>query len=129
MPLYWIIDSRARLMTAVAEGGVTKAEAIAYLDVMVASGACGYRRLFNGSRGEPAMEASDIMELAVRMRTMQQHGPIGPLAIVMPRDKYGPFARMLGILSVPERPLRVFIDAAAAQAWLDEPAVRDWSAS
>ena len=84
MPLHWTIDSRARLMTAVAEGSVTKAEVVAYLDVMAASGAGRYRRLFDGSRGEPAMGPEDIMELAVRMRAMQQSSAPGPLAVVMP---------------------------------------------
>ena len=127
MPLYWTIDSRERLMTAVAEGGVSKEEANAYLDAMAGARAGSYRRLFDGSGGVPLMDAGDIMELAVRMRDMQQHGEPGPLAVVMPRDKYELFARMLGILAVPDRPIRFFGDPAAARAWLDEPAVRDWS--
>jgi hypothetical protein len=61
------------------------------------------------------------------MRGMQQLGQAGPLAIVMPREKYETFARMLGILAVPDRPMRFFTDAAAARAWLDEPDVRGWS--
>ena len=126
MPLYWVIDSRERLMTAVAEGGVTKEEANAYLDAMAGAGADGYRRLFDGSGGEPLMEDHDIMGLAVRMRGMQQLGQPGPLAIVMPRDKHERFARMLGVLAVPNRPISFFSDAAAARVWLDEPRVREW---
>jgi hypothetical protein len=61
------------------------------------------------------------------MRGMQQLGLAGPLAIIMPREKYDQFARMLGILAVPERPMRFFTDAAAARAWLDEPEIRNWS--
>ena len=127
MPLYWVIDSRARLMTAVAEGGVSKEEANAYLDAMAGARAGSYRRLFDGSEGEPLMNDGDIMELAVRMRGMQQGGQPGPLAIVMPRAKHEQFARMLGILAVPHRPIRFFSDPAAARAWLDEPEVREWS--
>src|SRR5688572_21599668 len=98
MPLYWVIDSRERMMTAVAEGGVSKEEANAYLDAMAGARAGGYRRLFDGSAGEPLMDDGDIMALAVRMRGMQQGGQPGPLAVVMPRDKHEQFARMLGIL-------------------------------
>lgn len=127
MPLYWTIDSRERLMTAVADGRVTRDEANDYLDAMVGAGASGYRRLFDGSHGEPAMTDEDIMGLAVRMRTMQQSGDPGPLAVVMPRDKYDKFARMLGILAIPQRPIRFFTDVAEARGWLDEPDVRDWS--
>jgi hypothetical protein len=127
MALYWVIDSRERLMTAVAEGGVSKEEANAYLDAMVGARAGGYRRLFDGSEGEPLMDDEDIMGLAVRMRGMQQRGQPGPLAIVMPRAKHEQFARMLGILAVPDRPMRFFSDAVAARAWLDEPEVRGWT--
>lgn len=127
MPLYWVIDSRERLMTAVAEGGVTKEEANAYLDAMAGAGAGCYRRLFDGGGGEPLMDDHDIMGLAARMRGMQQLGQPGPLAVVMPRDKHERFARVLGVLAVPDRPMRFFSDAAAARAWLDEPTVREWS--
>jgi hypothetical protein len=129
MPLYWTIDSRERLMTAVADGGVGKEEANAYLDAMVGAQAGGYRRLFDGSHGEPLMSQQDIMELAVRMRGIQELQEPGPLAIVMPGDKYDQFARMLGILAVPDRPMRFFGDPETALAWLDEPEIRDWPLS
>jgi hypothetical protein len=127
MPLHWVINSRERLMTIVAEGLVRKDEANTYLDVMVGARAGGYRRLFDGSHGEPDLTQDDIMELAVRMRGIQQLGRPGPLAIVMPRDKYDQFARMLGILAVPERPMQFFSDVEAARAWLEEPEIRAWS--
>jgi hypothetical protein len=127
MPLYWVIDSRERLMTAVAEGAVSREEANAYLDAMAGANAGTWRRLFDGSHGEPMMDEQDIMGLAVRMRGMQEQGQAGPLAIVMPRAKHGQFARMLGILAVPDRPMRFFSDPVAARAWLDEPEVREWS--
>ncbi len=127
MALHWVIDSRERLMTAVAEGMVNREEASAYLDAMTGANAGTYRKLFDGSRGEPAMDADDIMSLAVRMRDMQQRGQSGPLAIVMPRNRQGQFARMLGILAIPDRPMRFFSDAEEARRWLDEPAIREWS--
>jgi hypothetical protein len=126
MPLYWTIDSRERLMTAVAEGGVAKEEADAYLDAMIGARAGPYRRLFDGSHGEPLMSAEDIMAIAVRMRSIQELMPSGPLAIVMPAALYQQFARMLGILAIPERPMRFFADSAAARAWLNEPNIRHW---
>lgn len=126
MPLYWTIDSRERLMTAVAEGGVRKEEAEAYLEAMAGAKAGAYRRLFDGSHGEPLMSDQDLMELAVRMRGIQELGKSGPLAVVMPGDKYEKFARMLGILAIPQRPLRFFGDPQAARTWLEEPEIRDW---
>jgi hypothetical protein len=126
MPLYWVIDSRERLVTGVAEGGVRRDEMESYLDAIAGAGAGNYRKLFDGSGGEPLMSSDDIMSLAARMRGMQQLGLTGPLAIIMPRDKYDQFARMLGILAVPDRPMQFFSDQAAARAWLDEPQVRGW---
>ena len=73
------------------------------------------------------MSADEIMSVAVRMRGMQQSGLAGPLAIVMPRERYDQFARLLGILAVPERPMQFFRDAESAQTWLDQPEVRSWS--
>jgi len=127
MPLYWMIDSRERLMTAVAEGAVDREEADAYLDAMAGAKAGNYRRLFDGSRGEPMMNEEDIMGLAVRMRGMQELGQAGPLAVVMPRTRHEQFARMLGILAIPDRPMRFFSDVDAARAWLEEAEVREWS--
>lgn len=127
MPLYWVIDSRERLITAVAEGNVRREEMDAYLDAMAGARAGNYRKLFDGSRCEAQMSADDIMAVAVRIRGMQQLGQAGPLAIVMPRDKYQQFARMLGILAVPDRPMQFFRDADSARAWLDEPEIRGWS--
>jgi hypothetical protein len=128
MTLYWVIDSRERLVTGVAEGGVRRDEVEAYLDAIAGAGAGTYRKLFDGGRGEPEMSPDDIMALAVRMRGMQQLGLTGPLAIIMPRDKYDQFARMLGILAVPDRPMEFFSDRDAARAWLDSPGIRDWPA-
>jgi hypothetical protein len=125
MPLYWTIDSRERLMTAVADGGVTKNEVTAYLRAMVGAGAGGYRRLFDGSQGEPLMSDDEIMDLVVEMRRIQTLGEPGPLAVVMPRDKFDQFARVLGVLAVPRRPLQFFADAQSARAWLDQPGVRN----
>jgi hypothetical protein len=128
MPIHWTIDPEQRLMTAVADGEVRRGEAMAYLDAMSAARAGGYRRLFDGSRGEPLMNADEIMELAARMRDIQQEEAPGPLAVVMPANKYAQFSRMLGILSVPKRPMRFFASAIAARAWLEAPDVRDWVA-
>ena len=113
-------------MTAVADGGAHGVEVGHGLILAHAADATGYRKLFDGSRGEPLMSAGEIMEVAVRMRDLQQHGVSGPLAVVIPGEKYPQFARMLGILSIPKRPIRFFSNVAEARAWLEEPDVRDW---
>jgi hypothetical protein len=128
MPLYWTIDSRERLMTAVADGGVGKDDALAYLRAMIGAQAGTYRRLFDATRGEPLMNADEIMELVVEVRRLQELFAPGPLAIVMPRERFEQFARLLGALAVPKRPLQFFTDPEAGRAWLDQPDVRNWSA-
>jgi hypothetical protein len=127
MPLYWTIDSRERLMTAVADGGVGKDDALAYLRAMIGAQAGSYRRLFDATRGEPLMNADEIMELVVEVRRLQALFAPGPLAVVMPRERFEQFARLLGALAVPERPLQFFTDPEAGRAWLDQPDIRNWS--
>ena len=59
------------------------------------------------TRGEPLMNADEIMELVVEVRRLQELFAPGPLAIVMPRERFEQFARLLGALAVPKRPLPV----------------------
>lgn len=125
MPLYWTIDSKDRLMTAVAEGGVERQEMETFLDVVVGAQADSYRKLFDGSHGEAAMGLDDILALGVRMRGMHSVHQPGPLAVVVPPE-HAKYARVLGMLAAARRPMRIFTDPASARAWLDEPGVRDW---
>jgi hypothetical protein len=73
------------------------------------------------------MSAEDVMELAVEVRRAQALIAPGPLAIVMQRERFEQFARLLGVLAIPRRPLQFFIDPKAGRAWLDQPDVRNWS--
>ena len=65
------------------------------------------------------MGPMDVLHLGVRMRALQAGSDaLGPLAVVIPDDKFPLLARVLGILAVPKRPLRVFSDVRKARAWL-----------
>ena len=77
MPLTWTIDPDQRLVTAVAEGEVTRACFEAYLDAIDQADALGYRKLFDGTRGAISMEREDVLALGVRMRTSHATGPMG----------------------------------------------------
>ena len=59
MPLHWTIDPQQKLVTAVAEGDVTRVEFEAFLDDMSRAGADTYRKLFDGGRGGTHMGAED----------------------------------------------------------------------
>lgn len=124
MPLHWTIDSKARLLTMVADGAVEPAELHRLLDVVADLKLGGYRKLFDGSRGESHMTGAEQLAIGVRFRKLHAETPrLGPLAVVVRDERYPLVARVLGILAVPKRPIRVFTDLAKARAWLDSPAI------
>ena len=106
MPLHWIIDPDKKLVTAVAEGDVTRIEFDAFLDDMSLAGADAYRKLFDGKRGGTRMGAEDMLALGARMRASHADGPIGPLAVVVPEEHVETIDRVLGMLAAAERPMR-----------------------
>ena len=118
MPIYWTIDSKPQLVVVTAEGDVTLTDAEEYLDAIDGGGALGYRKLYDGSGGDVAMNHDEIMAIAARFRSYH-HRPIGALAIMLPHDKAEPVARMLGILASADRPLKLFTSLAPARRWID----------
>lgn len=125
MPVHWTIDSEARIFEVTCMGVVEADEIHQMLDVLVGSNALGYRKLFDGSQADTSMGALDVLHIGVRMRTLHGGGaPLGPLAVVIPADKYLLLSRVLGILASPRRPMRIFSEAERARKWLESAAVR-----
>jgi len=121
MTLVWSIDPEKRLMTAEADGEVTRADMDGYLDAMAAGGAMAFRKLFDGSRGETAMTGEDMLALGVRIRGYQEsQGEMGPLAIVLALDKMELVRRVVGMLAIADRPMKVFTSLSEARRWIDE---------
>lgn len=118
MPMHWAVDSKERLFTIVAEGDVTRADFDACLDTMDRAKLYGYRKLFDGARADTRMGQDDILAIGVRMRVAHAKEHMGPLAIVVPRDKTELIARVLGMLAAAKRPMRVFDEVGPARAWL-----------
>lgn len=125
MPLHWTINSRLRIFVATCDGNVDLAEVNVMLDAVVGANGLAYRKLFDATNGDTQMSAIDILSIGVRMRALQdgdrEHGP---LAIVVPDDRFAMISRLLGILAAARRPMRVFNDAEKARKWLDSPAIR-----
>jgi hypothetical protein len=44
---------------------------------------------------------------------------VGPLAVVVPEDKFDLIARVLGALAAADRPMRLFTDLRPARRWID----------
>ena len=119
MPLYWKIDPADRLMVVTAEGMVVREEVDRMLDDMVAQRALGYRKLFDGTDGDTAMDPTELLALGSRMRTLHRRGTMGPLAVIVPAGKWEIIARVLGMLAAARRPMKVFQNAGSARRWLD----------
>lgn len=118
MPLHWTIDSKARLLTVVAESDVTPAEFESYLDVIDQAGLHTYRKLLDGIDADTSMGPEHILAMGVRMRTSHQVQPVGPLAVAVAEDKVAMFSRVLGMLAAATRPMRVFHEAGPTRDWI-----------
>jgi len=119
MSLNWTIDSREQLFTVIADGDVSRDEIEACLDAMDGSGAMTYRKLFDGTLGDTSMTPFDLLAVGARMRHYHTLGPVGPLAVVVPAQKYELVANILGMLAAADRPMRIFTNVKPARRWLE----------
>lgn len=119
MPLYWIIDSRAELVSAVAEGDVPLSDAMAFLRALSGAKVTGYRKLFDGRNGTSSMSAQELLVVTAEIRSHHSMGKIGALAIIANPDQTEPFARVLGALAMADRPMKLFDSPTRARNWLD----------
>jgi hypothetical protein len=119
MPLYWIIDSRAELVSAVAEGDVPLSDAMAFLRALSGAKVTGYRKLFDGRNGTSSMSAQELLMVTAEIRSHHSLGKVGALAIIADPDQTEPFARVLGALALADRPMKLFDSPTRARNWLD----------
>ena len=124
MALHWTVKSEERLFEVICDGMVEAWEVHKMLDVLIGAEALGYRKLFDGSRGDTAMAPLEILNLGVRMRALHAGIVPGPLAVVIPEEKYLLLSRVLGMLASARRPMRIFSDLQKARIWLDSPSIR-----
>ena len=119
MPLYWTIDSKARLFTGVAEGNVSLNDAIDLLDAMAGAKAMTYRKLFDSRAATPSMSADELLSLCARIRSHHDQGMMGALALVATPEQTMAFARLLGALASARRPIKVFENPRQARNWIE----------
>ncbi|GEP53337.1 hypothetical protein RSO01_05030 [Reyranella soli] len=120
MPLYWTIDSKARLFTGVAEGNVTLTDAVDLLEAMAGAKAMAYRKLFDGRAAAPTMTPDEMLSLCARIRDYHDQGMMGALALVATPEQTMVFARLLGALASAKRPIRVFTTPRQARNWIED---------
>jgi hypothetical protein len=119
MPLYWTIDSKARLFTGVAEGSVSLNDAIDLLDAMAGAKAMNYRKLFDGRAATPTMTPDELLSLCANIRSYHDRGMMGALALIAPAEQTMVFARLLGALASAKRPIKVFENPRQARNWIE----------
>jgi hypothetical protein len=122
MPLYWTIDSKARLFTAVAEGNVSLNDAIDLLDAMAGAKAMAYRKLFDGRAAMPTMTPDEMLSLCANIRSYHDRGMMGALAIIATPEQTMLFARLLGALASAKRPIKMFENPRQARNWIEDVA-------
>ena len=119
MPLYWTIDSKARLFTGVGEGEVTLPDSMSLLEVLAGAKALSYRKLFDGRAVQAAMTGEELLVVCARIRSYHEQGPVGAVAMVGTPQQTVHFSRLLGALASAARPMKVFISVRQARNWLD----------
>ncbi|MBY0320716.1 MAG: hypothetical protein K2X72_18475 [Reyranella sp.] len=118
MPLYWMIDSRAELVSAEAEGDVSLDDAMSFLRALSGAKVTHYRKLFDGRNGTSSMTAQELLVITAEIRSHHSLGKMGALAIVSKPEQTEPFARVLGALALADRPMRMFDSPTRARNWL-----------
>ena len=68
MPLYWTIDSKERLFTAVGEGDVALADALSLLEALAGARALLYRKLFDGRAVQSTMTGDELLAVRAKIR-------------------------------------------------------------
>ena len=88
MALHWTIDSRTKLLVAVADCAVALSDLDRLLDIVVGARIVDYRKLFDGRLGEARMGETELLSVGVRLRSLHAAAGagLGPLALVV-RDE------------------------------------------
>ena len=110
MPLFWTIDSKARMFTAEADGPVTLADALELLEAMVGAKALSYRKVLDGRRATSAMTPDEILQVCVKIRSYHDQPDLGAVAIVGTPEQT--------VIAAGNRPFKVFSSSRQAHNWL-----------
>ena len=120
MPIRLTIDHPGRNARAVSGGTVSRGDLENYFDAVSVAGAGPYPKLFDMADADFAIDDTDMLLIAARIRAYAQSGgePIGPVAIVAVSQKGFDQAELFAVLATADRPLLVFRTVAEAEQWL-----------
>lgn len=118
MAVRWTFDDRKKLMKVVGEGAITRTDIDLLFDAVVERGALGYSKLVDFRQTDPSMSGEEMLELGVRARALHGQGKMGALALVLPEDRGAEAEPLIGMVSVADRPMRIFRDLGQATRWL-----------
>jgi len=121
MTIHWMIDSQRRLVVARTEGKVTHADIETFVTAIDGARAIGFRKLVDGTEGVVGIPVDELMQLILSIRKggWVRDSP-GAIAFVASGEALHPLASVLGLLTMPTQPLRIFYDMGKARRWLDD---------
>lgn len=123
MSLNWTIDSRARLVTVVADGSVSRSDVEQCLKAVRGANASSYRKLVDCRKLALTMDGEELLATGYRIR--ERHGkPMGPLAVILPSVASESLNRLLGFFAAADRPMKLFRSRRSALRWLEEIGAR-----
>jgi hypothetical protein len=101
----------------VASGHIGMDDVHSYFAALRAEGVLSYRKLVDGRRAAPALDAGDFRAFMGILLGLASRTALGPVAWVRSREA-GPLEPVAGRMSLPPRPFRMFDDIDEARLWL-----------
>jgi hypothetical protein len=120
MPIHWTLSKPDKLIVAVAEDTVTRADIEGYLDGVMVADVMAYAKIFDLTHATAIdLPDDDMMALGARIRAYATAGAMGPLAIVAATPESYERAHLFAALAGADRPLKIFTELHKARKWLD----------
>ena len=118
MSVTWKISHPDRFVTVMGEGEIVLQDLERYLDDVFVSEALPYAKIFDLGTATWALNDTEMLVLAARIRAYPALATFGPIAIVAASDALNEHAQMFATLADVERPLRIFRTQDDARKWL-----------
>ncbi len=121
MPIVYERDDEHRRVVWTGSGSITGDEAVAPIDRKVAEGVWTYGILYDIRDVATLPRPSELFDILDYVRRqVGQHGPRGPVAVVVSPSRNAQRVRTYASLTDPSRRLETFTDMNEALRWLTE---------